>query len=70
MALTICATVFLVCSCDRHQLGEYTEIQREKGMEPVPAAADVEKSTSTTPSSSAAPAAKSTPADFFPTKPR
>ena len=70
MALTVCATVFLVCSCDRHESGEYPEVQREKGAEPSPATAQVETSTSTPPPSSATPAAKPTPVDFFPTKPR
>jgi len=75
IAFSLCAIVFLICSCDRHQPGEYPQVQREladvfgqrlkaetKGeakAEAAPAAA--------TPNT---PAAKPTPAEFFPTHPR
>jgi hypothetical protein len=65
IALSVCATGFLLCSCDKHQLGEYPEVQRDL--------AEVNKnppSAETPPPSSATPPAKPTPVEFFPTKPR
>ena len=64
IAIFVSATV-LVCSCDKHQPGEYPEVQRDKMHESSPPAA-----AETTPVTSPTPAAKPTPAEFFPTKPR
>jgi hypothetical protein len=69
IVVTAGATLFLICSCDKHHLGEYPEVQREKGAEPNPANGQAEASTPA-PVSSPSPAAKPTPVDFFPTKPR
>jgi hypothetical protein len=63
IALCGCTSLFLICSCEKHELGEYPNVQRELpdlGKSPA-----VAEPTSASPS----PAAKATPADFFPTKP-
>jgi hypothetical protein len=61
--LCLCAALFLVCSCDKHHLGEYPQVQREL--------ADVLKKPDAAESrlASPTPAAQPTPAQFFPTKP-
>ena len=69
IALTLGATLFLICSCDKHQLGEYPAVQRDKTQPIPPETANVETA-SPTPESTSVPAAKPTPPDFFPTKPR
>jgi hypothetical protein len=56
--------LFLVCSCEKHHVGEYPEVQREL--------ADVIKKPDAAESVVAPPtpaAAQPTPAQFFPTKP-
>jgi len=63
IAIFISSTV-LVCSCEKHNVGEYPEVQRERGAEPRAEATAESTATSTTP------VAKPTPAEFFPTKPR
>ena len=63
IAIFISATL-LVCSCEKHQPGEYPEVQRERGAETPAAVATEVSATSPTPS------AKPTAAEFFPTKPR
>jgi hypothetical protein len=64
IVLFVCTTVFLLCSCDKHQVGEYPEVQRELTDTSQPA------SVAEPPAASSTPAAKPTPAEFFPTKPR
>jgi hypothetical protein len=66
--ICLCAAIIVVCSCDKHRPGEYPEVQRDKtqAVSPAPEAA---ASAETSPAPST-PAAKPTPADFFPTKPR
>jgi len=56
--------LFLVCSCEKHHVGEMPEVQREQvdlasGPKEVPPAAEER-------SASPVPPAKSTPAEFFP----
>src|SRR4051812_18908695 len=63
IAIFVSSTV-LVCSGEKHGVGEYREVQRERGADPAGEAPA--KSTAT----SASPVAKPTPAEFFPTKPR
>ena len=54
--LSAYAGLVLICSCDKHRVGEMPEVQREKGA--------VEHSPA--PKSAGAPSASPTPADFFP----
>jgi hypothetical protein len=60
--LILSAALPMICSCDKHHLGELPEVQREK---------TAEQSVEATPASAVAetPSAKPTPADFFPAKP-
>jgi hypothetical protein len=69
IALSVCATLFLICSCDKHEPGEFPQVQREKTDPPRPITAAVQEETPA-PSTSSTPAAKPTPVEFFPTKPR
>jgi hypothetical protein len=63
ISIFVSATL-LVCSCDKHYPGEYPEVQRERTEEAKsPVAAEASPTSPT-------PAAKPTPAEFFPTKPR
>ena len=58
----LCVTVCLICSCEKHAAGEYPEVQRDRTeitQQPAEAADIVPDSP--------APAAKTTPAQFFPT---
>jgi hypothetical protein len=63
--LSAYAGLVLICSCDKHPVGEMPEVQREKGQVERPAA------TGASPAASPqTPASSPTPADFFPaTKP-
>jgi hypothetical protein len=66
MIVTVCGTLLLICSCDKHHPGEYPEVQREKGAE----RKTTEAAAATTPAESATSSVTPTPAEFFPTKPR
>jgi hypothetical protein len=64
VAFSACASLLVICSCEKHRVGEMPEAQKEQ---PDPAAvrekeprAESEKSALPTPS------AKPTPAEFFP----
>jgi hypothetical protein len=70
IAFTLCAAVFLICSCDKHHPGEDPRIQRDKTQPAPPETANVETSTPASAPESTSTPAKPTPADFFPTKPR
>jgi hypothetical protein len=64
VALSAGASLVFVCACEKHYVGELPELQKEpvnlnRGVETTPAAM-----------SSPSPAARPTPAEFFPTKPR
>jgi hypothetical protein len=62
MVYSAFASLVLFCSCDRHKVGEYPELQKEH----LYPRTEAEKVATT----SQTPAAKPTPADFFPeTKP-
>jgi hypothetical protein len=65
ITLCICGTLLLVCSCEKHQPGEYPEVQRDRAAEQEPVAAGTTETTAPSPT----PMAKPTPAEFFPTKP-
>ncbi|HEY4283475.1 MAG TPA: hypothetical protein VGM62_10465 [Chthoniobacterales bacterium] len=65
LCICICLTVFLVCSCEKHQPGEYPEVQRDLSSAKNQPGAAAESPTAA-PMASATP----TPAEFFPTKPR
>ena len=64
MGLPAACSLLFFAACDEHQVGEDAEVQKEHIL-PVGAktAAESEASTAQTP------AAKPTPADFFPSKP-
>jgi hypothetical protein len=64
IVVSACASLFVVLSCEKHQVGEEPKVQKEK-------AADLGKSSSepTPEAPSPTPSAKPTPAEFFPTKP-
>jgi hypothetical protein len=63
--LFFASAIALVCSCEKHRVGEYPEVQREKGAENAQAPA-----AEAAPASSPSPSVKPTPVEFFPTKPR
>jgi hypothetical protein len=69
-AVTVSATLILICSCEKHHPGEYPEVQREKGAEASPAAEANEANPGASPAEAAKPSVTPTPAEFFPTKPR
>jgi hypothetical protein len=64
IAFSACACLILICSCEKHRVGEMPEVQREQvdlasGPKEVPPVAK-EKATSSTPP------ARPTPVEFFP----
>lgn len=64
VAFSAYVSLLIICSCDKHPVGEMPAVQREKNA--------AENSADAAPSAKVAesPAAKPTPADFFPaTKP-
>ena len=65
--LSVCLglIVLLVCSCEKHQPGEYPEVQRDVTEAKKQPETPVESQ-----SASPTPSAQPTPAEFFPTKPR
>jgi hypothetical protein len=68
-AFSACALLVLICSCDKHRVGEMPEVQRER----VDLAGKSEKSSSAAEerSTSSSPKPTLTPAEFFrATKPR
>jgi hypothetical protein len=69
VAFSVCACLIVICSCEKHPLGEMPEVQRE---EPdLAAAQDKNPSPTGVIPASPAPSAKPTPAEFFPaTTPR
>ena len=77
-ALFLCVAVFLVCSCEKHRVGEYPEVQRELAdvigqrskAEVRPPEPKAETAATVAATTSPTPAAKPTPAEFFPTHPR
>jgi hypothetical protein len=60
IASSSCAFLFVICSCEKHRVGEYPEVQKEHsyGVK----ATDESSSATTSPT----PLAKPTPAEFFP----
>jgi len=65
ISLCLCVIVFLICSCEKHQVGEYPQVQRDlTEVSKQPETATESQPVSPTPS------AQPTPAEFFPTKPR
>jgi hypothetical protein len=69
VAVSACALLVLICSCDKHHLGEMPEVQRERvdvaGKSDKSSGAAGERSTSSSPKPTL------TPAEFFrATKPR
>jgi hypothetical protein len=64
IAFSACASLIIICSCEKHHVGELPEVQKER--------VDAKSTTEATPSVSASlkPVATPTPAEFFPTKPR
>ena len=71
IALTVCATLVLLCSCEKHHPGEYPEVQRNLVdlNKSSPGAEEPATSADSSPAA-ATPPAKPTPVEFFPTKPR
>jgi len=63
IAFSACISLVVICSCEKHQVGEMPEVQRER----------TEVARATEPVAPAipppTPASKSTPAEFFPTQP-
>jgi hypothetical protein len=64
LVVSACASLLLVCSCEKHQVGEDPEFQKEKtdignGSEENSATASESELTAT-------PSPKPTPAEFFP----
>jgi len=64
IAFSACASLIIICSCEKHHLGELPEVQTER--------IDVKSTAEATPATAVPPkpAATPTPAEFFPTKPR
>jgi hypothetical protein len=64
IAFSACASLIVICSCEKHHVGELPEVQKER-------VDDKSASEATPPAAlSPTPVAKPTPAEFFPTKPR
>jgi hypothetical protein len=64
IAFSVCASLIIICSCEKHHVGELPEVQKER--------VDLKSGSEATPDAavSPAPVATPTPAEFFPTKPR
>jgi hypothetical protein len=60
VALSALALLIVICSCEKHKVGEMPEVQRERTLAEGRAGTDPSTAASQTP------AAKPTPADFFP----
>jgi len=63
LVISACASLFLVCSCEKHRVGEDPEFQKEQtdagNGEETPATSNEAELTAT-------PSPKPTPAEFFP----
>jgi hypothetical protein len=64
ITFSACASLIIICSCEKHHVGELPEVQKER--------VDGKSGSEATPSAVVppTPAATLTPAEFFPTKPR
>jgi hypothetical protein len=63
IAFSACASLIIICSCEKHHVGELPEVQKER--------VDLKSASEAAPPAvSPTPVAKPTPAEFFPTKPR
>jgi hypothetical protein len=64
VAFSACVSLIVICSCEKHEVGEMPDVQKERGQVANQSATPESGGSSPTPS------AKPTPVDFFPTKPR
>jgi hypothetical protein len=63
IALSACVSLVLICSCEKHVVGEMPEVQKERAEVAPHSEAAGASAVSPTPT------AKPTPAEFFPTQP-